>query len=96
MHALLHIANGIVACGPVWAYWAFPMERFCGLPQPSIKSRRHPYASMDTWLSANTQLCLIKLINNVEDELSLNPPKSERRRGEPLDPTCAYISISFE
>lgn len=39
VHALLHLADGIEACGPVWAYWAFPMERFCGILQPWIKSR---------------------------------------------------------
>ncbi|KAF8667769.1 Transposase family tnp2 [Rhizoctonia solani] len=26
LHALLHIANNIEAMGPVWCYWAFPME----------------------------------------------------------------------
>jgi hypothetical protein len=48
---------------------------------------------MDTWLSENAQLCQIKLINNVEDELSLKPPKTERRRGEFSDPACAHNSI---
>ncbi|KAG8746735.1 hypothetical protein FRC11_012618, partial [Ceratobasidium sp. 423] len=30
LHALLHIADDIENMGPVWAYWAFPMECFCG------------------------------------------------------------------
>ncbi|KAJ7278027.1 hypothetical protein C8J57DRAFT_1449122 [Mycena rebaudengoi] len=29
IHALLHIAPGIIFCGPVWCYWAFLMERYC-------------------------------------------------------------------
>ncbi|KAJ7028358.1 hypothetical protein C8F04DRAFT_1291327 [Mycena alexandri] len=29
-HALLHIADGMEAAGPVWAYWAFLMERIDG------------------------------------------------------------------
>ncbi|KAK0221124.1 hypothetical protein EDD85DRAFT_960290 [Armillaria nabsnona] len=28
IHALLHVADNIEASGPVWAYWAFPMEHF--------------------------------------------------------------------
>ncbi|THH16136.1 hypothetical protein EW146_g4451 [Bondarzewia mesenterica] len=47
IHALLHIADSIEACGPVWAYWAFPMERYCSLIRPAIKSRKHPFASLD-------------------------------------------------
>ena len=27
IHALLHIAWGIRVAGPVWTYWAYPMER---------------------------------------------------------------------
>jgi hypothetical protein len=34
VHALLHIAPTIRAMGPVWAYWAFPMEHHC---LPSVR-----------------------------------------------------------
>ncbi|RDB24679.1 hypothetical protein Hypma_008169 [Hypsizygus marmoreus] len=54
IHALLHLADSIEEAGPVWAYWAFPMEHFCGLLQLTIKSCHHPYASMDSYLIANT------------------------------------------
>ncbi|KAJ7362705.1 hypothetical protein DFH08DRAFT_910807 [Mycena albidolilacea] len=50
IHALLHIAAGIKFCGPVWCYWVFPMERFCGSIQPGIWSRRFPWASIDRYL----------------------------------------------
>jgi hypothetical protein len=30
IHALLHITDGIDAAGPVWCYWSFAMEQFCG------------------------------------------------------------------
>ena len=33
IHALLHTADNIEYCGPVWAYWAFPMERYCSVLQ---------------------------------------------------------------
>jgi hypothetical protein len=38
VHALLHIASSIREMGPVWAYWAFPMERYCGDILPNIRS----------------------------------------------------------
>ena len=34
VNALLHLADGIEACGPVCAYWAFLMEHFCRILQP--------------------------------------------------------------
>ncbi|KAJ7784947.1 hypothetical protein DFH07DRAFT_864335 [Mycena maculata] len=73
IHALLHIADGIESAGPVWAYWAFPMERFCGRLQPCIKSRRFPFASIDGHVVATAQLAIVKIKHAVD--LRLGPPK---------------------
>lgn len=70
LHALLHIADGIHASGPVWTSWAFPIERFCGILPPVINSRRFPYASMDCHLTEVAQLSQIQLIHNLQDTLS--------------------------
>jgi hypothetical protein len=75
IHALLHIADGIKANGPVWCYWAFPMERHCGALQPAIRSRRFPYASLDRYAVEDAQLTQIKVVYNVAEELSLRPPR---------------------
>ncbi|KAF8152496.1 hypothetical protein B0H34DRAFT_784591 [Crassisporium funariophilum] len=94
IHALLHLADSIKEAGSVWAYWAFPMERFCGLLQPTIKSRRHPYASMDSYVVARAQLSHIKLKFNLEDELLLQPPRTGSVRGSFADPaysTCKLL-----
>lgn len=88
IHSLLHIADGIEQAGPVWAYWAFPMERFCGLLQPAIRSRRYPYPSMDTYVVATAQLALIKLKFNTE--LLLGPPK-DPLKGKYSHPSCRCI-----
>ncbi|THU92539.1 hypothetical protein K435DRAFT_820462 [Dendrothele bispora CBS 962.96] len=48
LHALLHIADSIDDCGPVWAYWTFATERYCGYLSPKFKSRRYPWAPHDT------------------------------------------------
>lgn len=72
IHVLLHIAWGIKTAGPVWTYWAFPMERHCSSLLPSIKSRRHPYASISAFVSARAQLDQVQLIYNLQEELHLD------------------------
>ena len=75
IHALLHIAGGIEMMGPVWAYWAFPMERFCGKLLRCIKSRRHPFANIDSYITAVAQLDQIKNRYNAHNQLDLLPQK---------------------
>ncbi|KAJ7131920.1 hypothetical protein C8R46DRAFT_924112 [Mycena filopes] len=92
IHALLHIADGIEATGPVWAYWAFPMERFCGRLQPCIKSRRFPFASIDGHVVAMAQLSIIKVKNSID--LRLGPPKLDLPKdafSHPSYSTCALL-----
>ena len=60
IHALLHIADGIENTGPVWASWAFPMERFCGSLQNATRNRRFPWASMTNYLISISQVYQIK------------------------------------
>ncbi|KAF7783322.1 hypothetical protein Agabi119p4_2698 [Agaricus bisporus var. burnettii] len=72
LHALLHIAWGIKVAGPVWTYWAYPMERHCNTLLPSIRSRRHPYASINAFVVATAQLDQICLTYNLYKELSLS------------------------
>ena len=75
MHSLLHIADGIEAAGPVWTYWAFVMERYCGyLKRDGVRSRRHPYASLDRRVLHVAQLNTTKISFNLVDLLSLAPP----------------------
>ncbi|CDO71844.1 hypothetical protein BN946_scf184939.g68 [Trametes cinnabarina] len=95
IHALLHIADGIEVCGPVWTTWAFPMERFCGTLQPAIKSRRHPWSSINNRILALSRLNQVKLKYGLHEELSLRPPADENvRHGELHDadyPTCVLM-----
>ncbi|KAJ7232991.1 hypothetical protein B0H12DRAFT_1028765 [Mycena haematopus] len=93
IHALLHIAAGIKFCGPVWCYWAFPMERFCGSLQPGIRSRRFPWASIDRYLMEVAQLTQIKAVYNVAHELSLTAPHANPQGSfsDPDYPTCTLL-----
>jgi hypothetical protein len=69
IHVLLHIAGGIKTMGPVWAYWVFPMERFCGKLLCCIKSWRHPFANIDSYITAVAQLDQIKNCYNAHERL---------------------------
>lgn len=77
VHALLHIAPTIRAMGPVWAYWAFPMERYCGDIGRNIKSRRFPYATINKYITSQAQLTHVTLLYGLHDQLSLRPPRSD-------------------
>jgi hypothetical protein len=71
IHALLHIADNIEAMGPVWAYWAFPMERFCGAIAWANKSQRYPYSSINRHVLQVAQLSQIKLMYGLTEKLDL-------------------------
>ncbi len=87
IHALLHIADSIVNAGPVWASWAFPMERYCSTLQPAITSRRFPFASIDRYLVNHTNLQLIRLLYTNAKE-SLNMHLKDRSRQADKGAVC--------
>ena len=65
IHGLLHIAPSIRRVGPVWTYWAFPTERFCGFLNPAIKSRKHPWTNLDNHLILRAQITQIMHVYNI-------------------------------
>jgi hypothetical protein len=77
IHTLLHLADCIEAWGPVWCYWSFPMERFCGFLKPGVSSMRHPYASMDHYLLDWVTMWHLGTIYNIKDMLQLKGPKKQ-------------------
>jgi len=91
VHALLHIAPAIRAMGPVWAYWAFPMERYCGDIGRNIKSRRFPYATINKYITSQAQLTHVTLLYGLHDKLSLRPPQSDVK--DLKLPLCECFSI---
>jgi hypothetical protein len=72
VHALLHLADDIRRAGPVWCYWAFAMERYCGLLANSGKSRRDPFISLSRRIRDIEELKLISLKYNLTDILNLD------------------------
>jgi hypothetical protein len=89
IHALLHIADCIEAAGPMWAYWAFPMERHCGSLVPAIRSRRFPFPSIDRYVTEVAQLAQVKINHGLHETLALRAPKLDVA-GMFADEACEY------
>lgn len=75
--------------GPVWAYWAFPMERYCNDIGSHIRNRRHPYSNINQYVASVAHLTQIEILYNLTDELSLEPPVS--RDKDFVHPTCMFL-----
>ncbi|QRW21895.1 Transposase family tnp2 [Rhizoctonia solani] len=91
IHYLLHVADSLEYMGPLWAYWAYPMERFCSFIINSVKSRRYPYANIDERILNRARLQIIlrkyRLIDKEPFALRYRPDESENAtmvRGYPL------------
>ena len=75
IHSLLHIADCIEGWGPVWCYWAFPMEWFCGhLKHGGVTSKHYPYSSLDRYLMDWAILRHIGNVYNIHNELQFRSP----------------------
>jgi hypothetical protein len=75
IHSLLHIADDIEAMGPVWCYWAFPMEHFCGALGRANLNPCFPFVSMDRRVLEVAQLAQIKYMYNLFETLDLGNRK---------------------
>ena len=92
IHTLLHITDSIKDTGTVWATWAFPIERFCGLLLPAIKSHRFPYANLEQFVTKGTQLLQIKLTRDLQEVLALRPQK-HAIQGQFTHDSCKYFKV---
>lgn len=72
IHALLHLPYYIRQTGPLWASWAFVMERFCGHLLPAVKSNVRPYETLDNYIQRRAQMQIVSI---VYDMPSLRRPK---------------------
>lgn len=62
IHALLHIPHYIRQVGPLWASWAFIMERFCGHLLPAVKNRVQPYEHLDNYVQRRAQMQIVSCV----------------------------------
>ncbi|KAF8594007.1 hypothetical protein BDV93DRAFT_399753, partial [Ceratobasidium sp. AG-I] len=80
VHYLLHVADSIQYIGPVWCYWAFPMERYCSFVGASVKSRRFPYTNLARRIRDVAQLRVICDLYGLHGSLKFN--KTSPAEGE--------------
>lgn len=94
IHSLLHIADYIEGWGPVWCYWSYPMERFCGhLKRGGAASKRLPYKSLDNYVFDWAILWHLGAIYNIRDMLSLKrgPKREKGGKDDKLEiPDCEF------
>lgn len=62
IHALLHMPFYIRRTGPLWASWAFVMERFCGHLLPAVKNRVRPYEHLDYYVQRRAQMQIVSQV----------------------------------
>lgn len=86
IHALLHIGDGIRMAGPVWVYWCFLMERYCGMVQRSVASRLYPYASL------NRRILALEQLKTIENKYDLQDRLAAYKRGNKLNPNSVRLS----
>lgn len=56
------------------------MERYCNTLLKSIRNRRHPYSSINSFVTATAQLDQIRLLYDLDEELNLDPDKKESKK----------------
>ncbi|KIO16102.1 hypothetical protein M407DRAFT_86385 [Tulasnella calospora MUT 4182] len=69
IHAWIHIPDMIERCGPLWAYWCWVMERFCGQLSRAVSSRKWPYSSLNRRILEIGTLHTIRHMYSLEDRL---------------------------
>ncbi|CAE6475319.1 unnamed protein product [Rhizoctonia solani] len=75
IHAILHIPYYIRQTGPLWASWAFVMERFCGHLLPAVKNRVRPYENLDNYVQRRAQMRIVSMIHNLPALTHISIPK---------------------
>ncbi|KEP45465.1 transposase family Tnp2 protein, partial [Rhizoctonia solani 123E] len=59
LHALLHVADDVLRCGPVWVAWSFVVERFCREVTFCAKSKVVPYKTISKHVLQMSQIAAI-------------------------------------
>jgi hypothetical protein len=67
--------------GPVWCYWAFPMERFCGALGRTNLNPHFPFITMDRRVLEAAQVAQIKYMYSLSETLDLGDHKHAMANG---------------
>ncbi|KAF7340503.1 hypothetical protein MSAN_02121700 [Mycena sanguinolenta] len=92
LHGLFHIPDNILFCGPSWTTWTFFMERYCGLLQAGLRSKRFPWANLNKNVLHIAYLEQLNARYNLEEELSQAKQSGPRKLEYRYD-NCGYCKI---
>jgi len=93
IHSLLHVADGIEAADPVWVYWAFMMEWYCGFLKCSgVWNCKNPHKSLNQQVLDVACLYVLKLKYGLVDVL---PPKKPHQGVSELFPKCKFTTNGY-
>ncbi|KIO17587.1 hypothetical protein M407DRAFT_84835 [Tulasnella calospora MUT 4182] len=70
-HAWLHLVDMMEQSGPLWSYWTWVMERYCGLLSRAVTSRKYPYASLNRRILEIQTLHSIRSMYDLDDRLPM-------------------------
>jgi hypothetical protein len=96
IHALLHMPFYIRRTGPLWASWAFVMERFCGYLLPAVKNRVKPYAHLNNYVQRRAQMQIVSRLYDlpwlVKSRVQYTVQNGEKISSrETMYPDCEYL-----
>lgn len=98
-HGMLHIPDDILFCGPSWTTWTFWMERYCGVLQAGLRSKRLPWANLSKTILHHAYLEQLGVRYDLEAELSSGKTtKGAISSSEYVYDGCAYsffIAVTY-
>ncbi|CAE6462456.1 unnamed protein product [Rhizoctonia solani] len=56
LHALLHVPDDVLRCGPVWVAWSFSIERYCREVTACARSKVLPWTAIAKYVLQMSQL----------------------------------------
>ena len=59
LHAILHVPDNVIRCGPVWVSWSFSIERYCREITFCVKSKVVPYSAIRKHVLQMAQLSAV-------------------------------------
>ncbi|KAG1744430.1 hypothetical protein EDB19DRAFT_1894577 [Suillus lakei] len=68
IHGMLHIADDIRQCGPVWTTWTFFLERYCQKFKTALKSRVQPWGNLNKEVLYMAYLQQMVLQYDIQEE----------------------------
>ncbi|QRV98449.1 Transposase family tnp2 [Ceratobasidium sp. AG-Ba] len=61
VHALLHVAEEVIRCGPVWVFWSYLTERYCREIIACARQRALPFATVAKYVLQMSQLTSVSM-----------------------------------